>query len=73
MTLAELLDSHGQAPEALELLLPVYGWFNEGFDTRDLKKAAELIQRLSNAPLPRAPVPAREHSSQSRVATRTAL
>ena len=45
MTLAELLDRHGETAEALELLLPVYGWFTEGFDTRDLRKAAQLIRR----------------------------
>ena len=31
---------HGStALGAVELLPPVYGWFTEGFDTRDLKKA----------------------------------
>ena len=25
--------------QARELLAPVYGWFTEGFDTRDLKEA----------------------------------
>ena len=28
--------------EARELLAPVYGWFTEGFDTRDLKEAKAI-------------------------------
>jgi len=29
-----------------ELLAPVYGWFSEGFDTRDLKEAKALLGSL---------------------------
>jgi predicted ATPase len=29
-----------------ELLAPVYGWFTEGFDTRDLKEAKALVGTL---------------------------
>jgi hypothetical protein len=29
-----------------ELLAPVYGWFTEGFDTRDLKDAKALLDEL---------------------------
>ena len=29
-----------------ELLAPVYGWFTEGFDTRDLKEARALLEEL---------------------------
>jgi hypothetical protein len=32
--------------QARELLPPVYGWFTEGFDTRDLKKAKALLEIL---------------------------
>jgi hypothetical protein len=32
---------------ARELLAPVYGWFTEGFDTRDLTEAKELLEQLS--------------------------
>ena len=32
----------GQGKPARELLAPVYGWFTEGFDTRDLKEAKAL-------------------------------
>jgi predicted ATPase len=33
--------------EARELLAPVYGWFTEGFETRDLKEAKALLQELA--------------------------
>ena len=36
-----------QAPEARDLLAPVYGWFTEGFDTPDLKEAATLLAELN--------------------------
>lgn len=29
------------------LLAPIYGWFTEGFDTRDLKEARALLDALS--------------------------
>ena len=32
--------------QAHELLAPVYGWFTEGFDTRDLKEAKALLDEL---------------------------
>jgi hypothetical protein len=28
-------------------LAPVYGWFTEGFDTRDLKDAKALLEELA--------------------------
>jgi hypothetical protein len=34
-------------PPARELLAPLYGWFTEGFDTRDLKEAKVLLQELA--------------------------
>jgi hypothetical protein len=30
-----------------ELLALVYGWFTEGFDTRDLKEAKALLKELA--------------------------
>jgi predicted ATPase len=36
----------GQGQQARELLAPVYGWFTEGFDTRDLKEAKALLEEL---------------------------
>jgi predicted ATPase len=32
---------------ARELLAPIYGWFTEGFDTRDLKEAKALLDTLA--------------------------
>jgi hypothetical protein len=29
------------------MLAPVYGWFAEGFDTRDLKDAKALLEELA--------------------------
>jgi hypothetical protein len=29
------------------VLEPVYGWFTEGFDTKDLKEARTLLEELS--------------------------
>ena len=36
---ARLWRDQGKRDGARELLAPVYGWFTEGFDTRDLKEA----------------------------------
>ena len=33
---------------ARELLAPVYGWFTEGFETRDLKEAKALLEELAS-------------------------
>jgi predicted ATPase len=38
----------GQPQQARELLAPVYGWFTEGFDTRDLKDAKALLVEMSS-------------------------
>jgi predicted ATPase len=48
MSLARLWRSQGKVREARELLAPVYGWFTEGFDTRDLKEAKVLLQELAS-------------------------
>ena len=47
MSLARLWRDQGKAKEARELLAPVYGWFTEGFDTRDLKEAKALLNELA--------------------------
>jgi predicted ATPase len=47
MSMARLWRDHGKRNEARELLAPVYGWFTEGFDTRDLKEAKGLLDELS--------------------------
>jgi predicted ATPase len=46
MSLARLWRSQGKVKQARELLAPVYGWFTEGFDTRDLKEAKALLDEL---------------------------
>ena len=47
MSLARLWRDQCKVPEARELLAPIYGWFTEGFDTRDLKEAKALLEELS--------------------------
>jgi class 3 adenylate cyclase/predicted ATPase len=42
-SLARLWRDQGKPQQARELLAPVYGWFTEGFDTRDLKDAKALL------------------------------
>jgi class 3 adenylate cyclase/tetratricopeptide (TPR) repeat protein len=44
--LAALWVDQGRREEALNLLAPVYGWFNEGFETQDLKQAKSLLDQL---------------------------
>ena len=46
-SLARLWQSQGKRKEALDLLKPVYDWFTEGFDTKDLKEAEALLDELS--------------------------
>jgi predicted ATPase len=46
-SLARLWRDQGKPQRARELLAPVYGWFTEGFDTRDLKEAKALLDSLS--------------------------
>jgi predicted ATPase len=45
--MARLWRAQGKRDEARELLAPVYGWFTEGFDTRDLKEAKALLDELA--------------------------
>ena len=45
--LARLWQSQGKRNEAHELLAPIYDWFTEGFDTKDLKDAKALWEVLS--------------------------
>ena len=47
MSMARLLRDQGKRDEACELLAPVYGWFTEGFDTRDLREAKTLLDELA--------------------------
>jgi hypothetical protein len=45
-SLARLWQSQDKCREAYELLAPVYNWFTEGFDTKDLKEAKALLNEL---------------------------
>jgi predicted ATPase len=47
MSLAHLWRSQGKVQQARELLALVYGWFTEGFNTRDLKEAKALLEELT--------------------------
>jgi predicted ATPase len=47
MSLARLWRDQGRVQQARELLAPMYGWFTEGFDTRDLKEARALLEELA--------------------------
>ena len=46
MSLARFWRSQRKVQQARELLASVYGWFTEGFDTRDLKEAKALLEQL---------------------------
>ena len=46
MSLARLWRDQGKVQQARELLAPIYDWFTEGFDTRDLKEAKALLNEL---------------------------
>ena len=47
VSLARLCRDQGRRPEAHDLLATVYGWFTEGFGTRDLKEAKALLDELA--------------------------
>jgi len=44
---ARLLASQGRRDEARAMLANIYGWFTEGFDTRDLIETKALLDELS--------------------------
>ena len=46
-SLARLWQQQGKRKEAHDLLAPVYNWFTEGFDTKDLKEAKALLEELT--------------------------
>ena len=46
LTLGRLLANCRRRGDALALLRPIYAWFTEGFDTKDLKEARQLIVEL---------------------------
>ena len=44
----DIWRDRGKTQRACELLAPVYGWFIEGFDTRDLREAKVLLEELAS-------------------------
>ena len=48
--LARMLAKQGKRDEAHAMLLEIYAWFTEGFDTADLKEARALLDELDNSP-----------------------
>jgi predicted ATPase len=46
-SVARLWQQQGKRGEAQQLLLEVYGWFTEGFDTKDLQEAKALLEELT--------------------------
>ena len=46
-SLARLLSRQGKRNEARQTLAALFGWFTEGFDTRDLKEAKALLEELA--------------------------
>jgi hypothetical protein len=48
MSLAHLWQWQGKKKDARELLAEIYGWFTEGFDTKDLQAAKALLTELAS-------------------------
>jgi predicted ATPase len=46
MRLSRLWQQQGKRVEASQLLAEIYGWFAEGFDTKDLQEAQALLDSL---------------------------
>ena len=49
MSITRLRIDQGKRIDARDLLAPIYGWFTEGFDTRDLKGAKDLLGVLASS------------------------
>jgi class 3 adenylate cyclase/predicted ATPase len=47
-SLARLWQQQGKHHEAHSLLLEIYNWFTEGFDTKDLQEAKALLKELNH-------------------------
>ena len=47
MSLSRLWQQQGKQAKAHALLAPIYGWFTEGFDTKDLQEAKVLLEALA--------------------------
>jgi len=49
MSLSRLWQQQGKKEEARQMLAEVYGWFTEGFDTKDLQEAKALLDSLGSS------------------------
>ena len=47
-SLSRLWQQQGKQHEAHKMLAEIYGWFTEGFDTKDLQEAQTLLGELSS-------------------------
>jgi len=47
MSLARLWQQQGKKEEARQMLAEIYGWFTEGFETKDLQEAKALLDELN--------------------------
>ncbi len=47
MSLSRLWQSQGKTNAARNTLSEIYGWFTEGFDTKDLQEAKALLEELT--------------------------
>jgi predicted ATPase len=47
-SLARLWRDQRRGADARDLLLPIYGWFTEGFDTADLREARAMLDELGS-------------------------
>jgi predicted ATPase len=48
MSVSRLWQRQGKKKEAHQMLAEVYGWFTEGFDTKDLREAKALLEELNH-------------------------
>ncbi len=54
LSLSELWRTQNRGEDAYNLLKPIYTWFSEGFDTKDLVRAKALLKELEVfAPVPK--------------------
>ncbi|MBI3797505.1 MAG: hypothetical protein HY268_11150 [Deltaproteobacteria bacterium] len=44
---SRLGQQQGKEKEAHALLAEIYGWFSEGFETKDLQEAKALLEELT--------------------------
>jgi predicted ATPase len=47
ISLSDLRQKQGKKEEARQMLQDIYGWFTEGFNTADLKRAKQLLNAVS--------------------------